>query len=62
GLDYAKTLEQWLKRFCEQENGLLKMGFDQRFQRMWKFYLSSCIAAFKTQRINVVQLEVDHNE
>jgi len=62
GLDYAKTLEQWLNRFSEQEDGLLKMGFDQRFQRMWKFYLCSCIAAFKTQRINVVQLEVDHNE
>lgn len=62
GLDYAKSLEEWLRNFSAQEQNLLKIGFDQRFQRMWKFYLCSCIAAFKTQRINVVQLEVLHDK
>lgn len=61
GLDYARTLEQWLISFSAQDGNLLHMGFDKRFQRMWKFYLCSCIAAFKTQRINVVQLEVVHD-
>ena len=31
------------------------MGFDERFRRMWKFYLSYCEAGFKTGRIDVAQ-------
>jgi cyclopropane-fatty-acyl-phospholipid synthase len=62
GLDYAKTLEQWLENFFSQEKALLNMGFDLSFQRMWKFYLCSCIAGFITKRINVVQIEVSHDQ
>lgn len=60
GADYAKTLSQWLENFTEQEKKLLQLGFDKRFQRMWKFYLASCIAAFKHKRIDVLQLEISH--
>jgi cyclopropane-fatty-acyl-phospholipid synthase len=60
GLDYARTLSEWLQRFVQQEARLLELGFDKRFQRMWKFYLSSCIAAFQQKRIDVVQLEITH--
>jgi cyclopropane-fatty-acyl-phospholipid synthase len=60
GADYAKTLSQWLENFTEQEEKLLQLGFDKRFQRMWKFYLASCIAAFRHKKIDVVQLELSH--
>lgn len=60
GEDYAKTLSQWLENFTAQEEKLLQLGFDKRFQRMWKFYLASCIAAFKHKKIDVVQLELSH--
>ncbi len=62
GLDYAETLSQWLERFSQHESQLLSLGFDKRFQRMWKFYLCSCIAAFKCKKIDVVQLEIVHEK
>ena len=33
-----------------------RMGFDERFQRLWRFYLAYCEAGFRADRINVVQL------
>lgn len=60
GLDYAKTLSHWLKRFNEKNKELLSMGFDESFQRMWQFYLASCIATFTNKRTDVVQIEIAH--
>ena len=34
------------------------MGFDERFRRLWHFYLSYCEAGFRTERTNVVQLSL----
>ncbi|MDE4953336.1 class I SAM-dependent methyltransferase, partial [Francisella tularensis subsp. holarctica] len=39
---------------------LIKLGFDKRFQRMWRFYINSCSAAFTHGRSDVVQLEIVH--
>ncbi len=58
--DYAKTLDEWDKNFVSVESELIKLGFDKRFQRMWRFYLNSCSAAFIHGRIDVVQLEIVH--
>lgn len=60
GLSYAQTLTQWLENFTQQQEKLVALGFDLRFQRLWHFYLASCIAAFQKQRIDVVQLEITH--
>ncbi|AJC49363.1 class I SAM-dependent methyltransferase [Allofrancisella guangzhouensis] len=60
GKDYAKTLDIWDNNFVNAEQELLKLGFDKRFQRMWRFYLNSCSAAFTHGRINVAQLEIVH--
>ncbi|MED7819438.1 MULTISPECIES: cyclopropane-fatty-acyl-phospholipid synthase family protein [unclassified Francisella] len=60
GKDYAKTLDEWDKSFINVEQDLIKLGFDKRFQRMWRFYLNSCSAAFTHGRINVAQLEIVH--
>ncbi len=55
GADYAKTLRLWAKRFEEQWAHIAPMGFDERFRRMWRFYLSYCEAGFDNGRINVGQ-------
>lgn len=54
-LDYARTLAEWHERFEEKWDTIRPMGFDERFRRMWKFYLSYCEAGFKTGRIDVAQ-------
>lgn len=60
GLDYARTLEIWLENFDRQQDVIKAQGFDDKFIRMWRFYLASCIAGFKTGRINVMQMELQH--
>ncbi len=60
GEDYAITLGHWLKAFDVQRPAIVKMGYDERFIRMWRFYLSSCIAGFVSRRVDVVQLQLKH--
>jgi cyclopropane-fatty-acyl-phospholipid synthase len=60
GLDYAKTLEIWLENFDAKYVEVKKMGYDESFIRLWRFYLASCIAGFKTGRVNVMQAELRH--
>ncbi len=57
---YDKTLESWLERFLEKKN-LVKDLFDERFVKMWEFYLSSCAAAFKYRDLAVFQLQIVKN-
>jgi len=58
GLDYAKTLEIWLKNFDEKYVEIKNLGFDDEFIRKWRFYLCYCIAGFKAYRCDVVQFEL----
>lgn len=60
GLDYALTLQRWLKTFDEKKSEIIAMGFDEGFIRLWRFYLASCIAGFRTGRANVMQIELSH--
>lgn len=60
GQDYALTLEFWLKNFEAKENTVKGMGFDQKFIRMWRFYLTCCIAAFRHGHTDVMQWELQH--
>ena len=46
GIDYARTLKAWLKRFDQQESAVRGLGFDTRFVKMWRFYLAYCAAGF----------------
>ena len=55
GLDYARTLEIWLNRFDAVADQVAKMGFDERFRRMWRYYLAYCAAGFATRRTDVLQ-------
>ena len=56
GQDYAETLAEWARRFEASWDEIIKLGFDDRFRRLWRFYLSYCEAGFRTERTNVIQL------
>jgi cyclopropane-fatty-acyl-phospholipid synthase len=56
GAHYARTLAEWRRRFEAAWPELAPMGFDDRFRRMWRFYLAYCEAGFRTGRIDVVQV------
>ena len=45
-LHYAHTLRHWKERFLSKKEEVLDM-FDEKFFRMWEFYLASCEMAFK---------------
>ena len=60
GLDYAHTLETWLGRFDNVADQVETLGFDQRFRRMWRYYLAYCAAGFSTRRTDVLQAHFKH--
>jgi cyclopropane-fatty-acyl-phospholipid synthase len=60
GLDYARTLETWLGRFDRAADQVGKLGFDERFRRMWRYYLAYCAAGFSTRRTDVLQAHFRH--
>ncbi len=56
GPHYVRTLDTWRHRFWEKIDSVRALGYDERFIRMWDFYLASCSAAFKVHHIRDVQL------
>ena len=57
---YDKTLLSWLNRFLEKKD-LVKDMFDEKFVKMWSFYLASCAAAFRYRDLVVFQLQIVKN-
>ena len=55
GPDYAETLRRWRDKFLAARTQVLQLGFDERFMRLWEFYLAYCEAAFDKGNINLVQ-------
>jgi len=58
GLDYERTLLMWDKSFTTHWSRIAPLGFDERFFRMWRYYLHYCAAGFRTGRLDVVQFEL----
>lgn len=56
GQSYAQTLKCWRQRFLEQRDQVLQLGFDERFIRMWDFYLCYCEGGFREGVISDVHL------
>lgn len=57
GQDYADTLKLWDERFQAAWDDIRRMGgFDERFRRLWRFYLAYCEAGFRSARTDVIQL------
>ncbi|MCD4558751.1 SAM-dependent methyltransferase [Lelliottia nimipressuralis] len=59
GPDYARTLTHWRTRFLHAWQEIEKLGFDERFRRMWLYYLGYCEAGFNARTISVVQLTAE---
>jgi cyclopropane-fatty-acyl-phospholipid synthase len=55
GRDYAETCRRWRADFLERKEQVLSLGFDERFIRIWDFYLAYCEAGFEAGDIDVVQ-------
>lgn len=55
GRDYAETCRRWRAEFLARQDDVLALGFDERFMRIWDFYLSYCEAGFEAGDIDVVQ-------
>ncbi|MHB8949850.1 MAG: class I SAM-dependent methyltransferase [Rhodoferax sp.] len=55
GHDYAETLRRWRDAFLAKRAQVLQTGFDERFMRIWEFYLAYCEAAFDEDNTDVVQ-------
>lgn len=53
GKSYATTCHRWKDLFNAQTTALDAQGFDERFRRMWQYYLSYCIAGFNKGSIDV---------
>ncbi len=56
GRDYALTLAQWRDRFRAAWPEIVHEGFDERFRRLWEYYLSYCEAGFRSGAIDVRHL------
>ena len=55
GQDYAETLKRWRENYLAALPHMGDLGFDQRFERTWLFYLAYCEAAFLERNTDVVQ-------
>lgn len=53
GQSYARTLADWHGAFEQAWDDISSLGFDERFRRLWKFYLAYCETGFETGRTNV---------
>jgi cyclopropane-fatty-acyl-phospholipid synthase len=60
GRHYARTLASWRARFLAQRDAVRALGFDERFLRIWDFYLAYCEAAFAEGSTDVAQYTLVH--
>lgn len=63
GGDYADTLAEWARRFESAWNDIVRsnVGFDERFRRLWRFYLAYCEAGFRSGRTDVIQMSLSRD-
>ena len=54
--DYARTLAEWRQRFWGAWDSIVPLGFDERFKKLWEFYLHYCEAGFRAEYIDVRQV------
>ncbi|MEL6647924.1 MAG: cyclopropane-fatty-acyl-phospholipid synthase family protein [Pseudomonadota bacterium] len=58
GQSYSQTLRRWHETFNAKWDQVATMGFDDRFRRMWNFYLTSCAGAFAGGNCDVTQITI----
>jgi len=60
GKSYARTLAEWWSRFHAHWPAIAAQGFDERFRRLWHYYLCYCEAGFEEGSINVGLYTIEH--
>ncbi len=60
GSHYSNTLKIWRDEFLKKWEEISKHGFDNKFKRMWQFYLSYCEAGFKSKNIDLIQFSMQN--
>ena len=60
GIHYSNTLSIWREEFLKKWTDISKQGFDNKFKRMWNFYLSYCEAGFKSKNIDLIQFSLQN--
>ncbi len=60
GFHYSSTLKIWRDEFLKKWEEISKHGFDNKFKRMWHFYLSYCEAGFKSKNIDLIQFSMQN--
>jgi len=60
-LHYAETLRHWRERFLRNRDAIAAI-YDERFCRMWEFYLVACELAFRHQSHFVWQAQLAHRQ
>ncbi|MFT4961583.1 MAG: cyclopropane-fatty-acyl-phospholipid synthase [Paracoccaceae bacterium] len=58
GHSYNLTLRRWHTTFNAKWDQIAELGFDDRFRRMWNYYLTSCAATFDNSMCDVTQITV----
>ena len=58
GKSYSQTLRRWHDDFNARWGDVKTLGFDDRFRRMWNFYLTSCASAFEGGNCDVTQITI----
>jgi cyclopropane-fatty-acyl-phospholipid synthase len=56
GESYSLTLRRWAESFADRWEEIRRFGFDDRFRRMWEFYLTTCAGAFHGGNCDVTQV------
>jgi cyclopropane-fatty-acyl-phospholipid synthase len=56
GQDYARTCQLWRERFEAEWSAIAKLGFDDRFRRVWRYYLAYCEAGFAEGTVDVCHI------
>lgn len=55
-LDYAETLRRWREQFVQNRERIAALGYDDKFMRLWEYYLCYCEAGFRERYTGVVHL------
>jgi cyclopropane-fatty-acyl-phospholipid synthase len=60
-MHYAHTLRAWRERFTARKEEAIRL-YDERFFRMWEFYLASSETAFLYDKLSIFQIQLSHRQ
>ena len=61
GFGYARTLREWRENVWRNADRIRELGYDERFLRIWSFYLSYCEAGFAIRSLRDMQIVLSHS-